>query len=437
MIIETQVNCLKCISSIFQDIANTPGRLDKEQILNDNKDNLLFKECLRFLLDTYTVTGISKAKLSKKLNLNLETYECINLYYLMDYIRKNNTGKDSDIIVVQKFMRANKEVEDFIFGLITKSLKIGVSKKTANSVYGDTFVDDFKVMKSTNYEEVANEFNEKAEKEGYAIYIKENGIRGEIIKSDSSIKIRSRQGLYVDGLVDLEEAFINAPNGLYEGEILAIGVFKDSNEQCQKTRSLYSKNGIKHGLKIKLFDYVSLEDMHQCKNKVPTHKRKEFIKKVVNELNSEFVEYIEPIYIGKDISMIDVKLKEIISNKLEGISCNILTSPYEFKRSKWAVKVKEFHTIDLEIVGIYEGDSKYKGKMGGMTIKYKNNTVDVGSGWSDLEREYYWNKKEEFIGRILEVKYKDETVDESTGLPSLQFPIKVCVREIGKEVSYH
>lgn len=426
---------LRNIYDIFEEIRTTSSIKDKKIIINKHKENDLFIKCLEFLGNNYKITGISKKKISKDVKL-IDIDKETTLSDVIDYIVLNNTGRHEDISFIKSFIKLQDEdLHVFLEDFFTKSYKLGASKKVINSVLGESFLDDFKVMKSTNYEECCDVFNKRAEKDGYAIYLKENGIRGEIIVDDD-VKIRSRQGLYVYGFVDLEKAFNNLPKGLYEGEIVAIGEFKNSNERCQKTRSIYSKNGIKHGVKVRLFDYISLEDMKSCQNNIPISKRKAFIKNIANQSNSEFIDYLEPLYEGKDISMIDIKLKEVIKMNEEGISCNILTAPYEFKRSKWAVKVKEFNTIDLKIVDVYEGDQKYKGKMGGMTVRYKNNTVNVGSGWSDEEREYYWKNKEEYIGRVLEVKYKDETIDKDTGLPSLQFPIKVDVREINKEISY-
>ena len=70
-------------------------------------------------------------------------------------------------------------------------------------------------------------------------------------------------------------------------------------------------------------------------------------------------------------------------------------------------------------------------------IDYKGNNVNVGSGYSDIQREEFWSNKDNYIGRILEVKYKEESKDKTTGLLSLQFPTFVCIREEGKEVSYN
>ena len=49
----------------------------------------------------------------------------------------------------------------------------------------------------------------------------------------------------------------------------------------------------------------------------------------------------------------------------------------------------------------------------------------------------FWENKEDIIGRVIEVKFKEITVDKKTGLESLQFPVFCMVREIGKEPSYN
>lgn len=189
-------------------------------------------------------------------------------------------------------------------------------------------------------------------------------------------------------------------------------------------------------MRIGLFDYISLEDMIECKNNIPTTERKEFIKNIAKNANSEFIYYIEPIYIGDDLNMLDIVLDSVTDAKEEGISANILTAEYEFKRSKWAVKYKRFNTIDLKIIGMTEGDGKFKGTLGSMIVDYKGTPVGVG-GWTDKERDYYWNNQEEYIGRVLEISYKDVTTDKKTGKESLEFCQRVTMREIGKEVSYN
>ena len=91
----------------------------------------------------------------------------------------------------------------------------------------------------------------------------------------------------------------------------------------------------------------------------------------------------------------------------------------------------------MEVVGVEEGSGRNKGILGALVVKYKDNTVNVGSGYTDTERKKIWQNRENIIGRVIEVKFKETTIDKKTGLESLQFPVFCGVREIGKEPSYN
>ena len=120
---------------------------------------------------------------------------------------------------------------------------------------------------------------------------------------------------------------------------------------------------------------------------------------------------------------------------MEGIIIN-LDSPYECRRVKTLIKVKKFYTLDLKVIDAIEGDGRLKGTLGALVVDYKGNTVNVGSGFSDAQRKEFWENKNDIIGRVIEVKYKEITKNKDTGLESLQFPVFVSLREQGKEVSY-
>ena len=150
----------------------------------------------------------------------------------------------------------------------------------------------------------------------------------------------------------------------------------------------------------------------------------------------ENLEVVEMFYDGYEHSEIWKWLDYAEEHDYEGCIVN-LDACYECKRTKSLLKVKRFYTYDLEVVGVEEGTGRNKGTLGALVVQYKNNTVNVGSGFTDEERRYYWNNQDEIIGRVIEVKFKEITVDKKTGLESLQFPVYVQRREMGKEPSYN
>ena len=109
---------------------------------------------------------------------------------------------------------------------------------------------------------------------------------------------------------------------------------------------------------------------------------------------------------------------------------------YECKRTAKLIKVKRFYTMDLKITEVVEGDGRLKGTLGALVVEYKNNTVNVGSGFTDEQRNYLWNNREQIVGCIVEVKYKEVSIDKNTGLESLQFPIFLGFRNDKTQPSY-
>ena len=110
-------------------------------------------------------------------------------------------------------------------------------------------------------------------------------------------------------------------------------------------------------------------------------------------------------------------------------------SPYESKRSKNLLKVKVMQTCDLRIIDYIEGEGRNAGRLGAFVVDYKGNSLKVGGGYTDKQREEYWRRKDELIGRVITVQYFEETNNLNDGV-GLRFPVFKEVREIGKEVSY-
>lgn len=115
---------------------------------------------------------------------------------------------------------------------------------------------------------------------------------------------------------------------------------------------------------------------------------------------------------------------------------NISNAPYETKRTKNLLKVKAMQDCDLKIIGFEEGTGKNKGTLGAVIVDYKGFKVKVGSGFTDKDREYFWNNATKLLGRVITVQYFEETTNKKGDSSSLRFPVFVELREEGKEVSY-
>jgi len=87
------------------------------------------------------------------------------------------------------------------------------------------------------------------------------------------------------------------------------------------------------------------------------------------------------------------------------------------------MKLKAFHDVDLKIERLLVGTGKHSEKLGSVVVNYHGVDVQVGSGFSDELRDTIWSSPDKFIGRMIEVRYQEETPDGS-----LRFPTFVCFR---------
>ena len=93
-------------------------------------------------------------------------------------------------------------------------------------------------------------------------------------------------------------------------------------------------------------------------------------------------------------------------------------------------------TVDLRIIGFEEGSSKNAGKLGALIVDYKGNEVGVGSGFTDFDREFIWNNQDQYLGKICEVQYFEESKNKDGGV-SLRFPVFKHLRTDKTEPSYN
>ena len=110
--------------------------------------------------------------------------------------------------------------------------------------------------------------------------------------------------------------------------------------------------------------------------------------------------------------------------------------PYYRTRHRGILKVKQFYTMDLPVIGAEEGSGRLSSTLGALILDYKGNEVRVGSGFSDEQRRAYWQNRENLPMYMCEVKYKEISCDKNTGLESLQFPVFVRLREDKTDISY-
>lgn len=426
------------VFDIIKQLENTSGSNDKINILKENKDNELFKKVLVYSIDKDKKYGISLT-MFKKITSCKFIGECKykDMFMLLDILASNNINDSLRREINLFYYSLESEEEKELFKrVILKKLNIGVTEKSINKAIPNLLV-EFQPMKASAYDKHSKGFNKRAKQVGYMIFLKKNGFRAEVFKQDGKVIIKSRQNKIIEGLIDLEEEFKDFPDGfLYEGELLAEGDFKTSDDQFKATDMIVSKKGIKTGIYIDLFDCCTIEGFNNKKYDVVSQERKEYVSYLVDIMNKPHIHYAYPVYEGNDITMIDKMMKEHTAEmKEEGLMVLLKDTPYECKLVNYHLKVKEFFNFDLKVIGINEGkEETTKGKMGSLEVDFRGNSVSV-HGFTEELKKHYWEHPEDIIGKIIEVSYKAITKDK-TGKESLQFPTFIKVRNDKNEVSY-
>lgn len=424
---------MKEVIEIFRRIQGTASTKEKERIISQNKDNKLFKKCLVFLLDGNITTGISQAKISKEIwsdsyVLKLDTFEEV-----MEYLKENNTGTDHTILTVQMFIRYQpEEYMEFYEQMVTKSLRLGCDAKIVNKAIPG-LIPVFDVQLGTPLEKCKLE-------DGCYISLSQklNGTRCSWIGD----KLMTRQGKEYIGLDHIKNDLLvlGLEHMFVDGEL----VYKNKeglsdSEAFQKgTGIAMSKDMDKSQLKYVVFDIFPLEEFWSGTSRLTYSERRKNLYTLEDEIKQTGIiniEIVSLLYEGTDHNKIWEWLDYAEANDWEGLMVN-LDTPYECKRTKNLMKVKKFFDCDLLCTNIEEGTGRNKGTLGAIVCNYKGNTINVGTGFTLGGRARIWSNPDSVIGKIVTVKYKEETHNKNGGV-SLQFPVYVCTREDKAEESYN
>lgn len=438
------------IVSFSRNIISNRSRIAKKNILINSKTEFI-KRFLSFLVDDNVTTGISDSRINKSLHRKLDPDIKYGFLDVCEYI-SNNPSNDDTLWVAQSYIekiRNDNQAKDnpefyvnFAKSVFTKKLRIGVDTKTVNSAYGYALIPCFDVQLAKSIENVNLKKNV-----WFSISRKVNGNRCVCYRG----RLFSRQGkewVGLNGILDGINTLIDTSEFCLDGELVYDNHegLSDNEAFIKGTGILNSINEDKSCIKYIIFDCITNDDFDSGVSKLSYKDRKDkllYLKGTISKLGIKNIEIVEFLYEGYEDSKIDYWLNYATEHDMEGIMLNY-NVPYQSKRHAGIIKVKKFYTMDLQIYSVDEGDGRLSGTLGKVNVIFEpngytyndRNLVGVGSGFSDELRSDIWNNKNKYIGKFIEVKYKNISKDKITGMPSLQFPVFVRFREDKKDPSY-
>lgn len=420
------------ILKILQDVKSTSGKNAKINMLSEHSDNTLLKIILKFSFDPFVKTGLSSKKINKSVKVE-PSFELSDVINCMNYLSDHPTGTDQDIANIQNFLnKQSSDLAELYTNVFTKNLILGCNVSTLNKAFGNDFIVIHKVQHADSFRKVKLKPDE-----WFSLSEKLNGVRG----SYRNGKFYSRQGHEISGLDHIiNDIKNNFTNMLFiDGELIRKNTENIPDEEnFRLTRSILSTDGAdKSQIEFVIFDVFD-DDEFLIGESEDAYKFRlndlYFMRSVIEKHQVKNLRIVDILYSGADQTMIDFYLKLMTSLGKEGIILNRDT-PYKCKKNTGILKVKEFLHCDVFCTDIQEGNNDFAGTLGSIIVDYKGYPCGVGSGFDLPDRKKYWDNPELIIGKIIQVKYKEETGNKKGGL-SMQFPVFECIRDDKTESSY-
>jgi DNA ligase-1 len=314
--------------------------------------------------------------------------------------------------------------------ILIKDLRCGVSDKTINKVVEKEFPQY--VVPVFACQLAHDSANHEAKVAGSKLVeVKLDGVRVlTVVYPDGRVNQYSRNGKELVNFEHIKEQFARTCTGItepivFDGEVMSSS-FQDLMKQIHRKSNVNASDAVLH-----LFDFLTLEAFEQGVWHRRQIERSEKLHAWKNLWREETpnIEVLEQELI--DLNTVEGKARfneinqQAIDGGYEGIMIKEPDAPYECKRTASWLKLKPFIEVSLEVVDVEEGTGRNIGRLGALVCSGsdlgKTITVNVGSGFSDSDRDSFWTNRHLLPGQIVEIRADAITMNQD-GTYSLRFP---------------
>lgn len=392
---------------ILDHVESLSGKKDKVEFLKSHNTNQELKDLLHAALSFGRKFHIKKFEVRHDPRVALGHGDFMNL--LDDLEKRSVTGNDATNRVEATLELGDDQQRKWYPRILRKDLKAGFDISTANKAGFDIPKFDVMLAKDGNSCKKLKEIVQG----GVYCSPKLDGYRCIAVCSFGNVTLHSRNGTEYQNfpsIVETLEEWCKDFHFILDGEIMS----SDFNSMQQS--AFASKRGTTVGdVVFHVFGFIAHDEWASDNFKALTKHRLDNLQMIMDknsDKNPGNIELVEQdlVYTVEEIVGLQTAYE---AQGYEGVMVLPNVPYYKGRKSNKLMKFKSMHSQDCEVVGVYEGTGKYEGLLGGMHLLQEDGATkcDVGSGFTDADREYIWNNPDAVIGRKAEIKFQELTPD--------------------------
>jgi hypothetical protein len=416
----TRIGKKMSLLSILNRLEATSSRLEKERILNENKNNQILKTAFRLALDpsiNFYIKAVPDPRSGGPMTDLESTFEMLEVG-LAGRLVRGGAARDRVALALGALEGADREVVRRVIG---RNLRCGVSESTVQKIWPDLQLSWPCMLVSTGTITFPCLAQTKCD-----------GMRFSAVMENGQVTYHSRVGKELDlfGVLDEDVLHITAGQDfVLDGELLMTGPDgkpmdrKTGNGLLTKFQKGTGTLELAQQIRAVVWDIIPLSDFRRGSCSTPYQKRH----LMLYSLRIGRIQ-VAPVWVVNTREEAQTLFEAQVAKGQEGLVLKDPKGPWDDKRVKHQVKMKAELEADLEVTGIIPGTGKYEGKIGSLQVSstWGKVTAAVGTGLSDEDRS---KDPGEYMGKIVAIKYNALINDKKTGSTSLFLPVFIEVRE--------
>jgi DNA ligase-1 len=451
----TEFNGLKVACDWIRDLESSDSRLHKESVIEKavmaaklgSANAQCFLYCAYLAYNPYFAYNVKKVPESSGLEGRPNPW--VRFWALCESLRTRSVTGGNARAAIEEIMQEfdSDEWNGLARRVLIKDLRCGVSEKTINKVCKNT---EWAIPVFTCQLAQDSTDQPRKLKGRKRLECKLDGVRVLAVVNGNSATLYSRNGKAFENFPQIAEAIENA-RSLFRHGLNSNGRFvldgEVVGESFQKLmRQAHRKSDARtDGMIYHIFDIIPLDDFERGYWNAQQHKRLAILDQARERLEeqTDCLRIMPGLEVDLDTAeghdIMRRFAEDAVKEGFEGIMIKAVDAPYECKRTSFWMKWKPTITVDLNITGFEEGTGRNAGRLGAMICEGKDNgrdiRVNVGSGFSDSDRDQYWLDRLALLGHVVEVE-ADAITQNQDGSYSLRFPRFVRFRgfESGEKV---